>query len=399
MRGDAGLMQQSEPVRLAIAGLGMAGAVMVHAAQAHPGIALVAAADPAPGPRAAFTQAIGRPAHEDFAALCADPTIEAIYIATPHQMHAPQAIMAAKAGKHVIVEKPLALTLEECAAIGAAVAQAGTSLIVGHTHAFDPAIRLMRTLVAGGAYGPLHLLNLYNYTNFLYRPRRPEELDTALGGGIVFNQLPHQIDIARTLCGGQALSVRAHLVAPDPARPTEALASAMIFFANGAAATLTYSGLDHFDADALHGWVAESGAEKRPAHGAARRALAARAAPEAQLRTDQFAFGAQQNPPRPHQPHFGELLASCALADLRPTRDGVAIYTEAGMHEVPLPHGPGIAGRREVLDDLVAALRLGIAPRHDARWGMATLEVALALLASARERREIMLEHQAPLAG
>ena len=54
----------------------------------------------------------------------------------------------------------------------------------------------------------------------------------------------------------------------------------------------------------------------------------------------------------------------------------------------------GIPGRNEVLDDLVAALRQGIRPVQDARWGMATVEVALAALRSSREGREIALEHQ-----
>ena len=65
------------------------------------------------------------------------------------------------------------------------------------------------------------MINSFNYTNFLYRPRRPEELDTAQGGGILFNQVPHQIDIARLLGGGLVRSVRAQTTVLDPARPTE----------------------------------------------------------------------------------------------------------------------------------------------------------------------------------
>ena len=51
-------------------------------------------------------------------------------------------------------------------------------------------------------------------------------------------------------------------------------------------------------------------------------------------------------------------------------------------------------GRSEVLDDMIAAIRQGQKPRHDGRWGKANVEVTLAILRSARERREIMLEHQ-----
>src|ERR1700675_3514908 len=91
------------PLGLAIAGLGLAGAVMVRAAAAHPGVTLVAAADPHDAPRNAFARA-----YADIAELCADSAVDIVYIATPHQFHAAHAVLAADAGKHVILEKPMA---------------------------------------------------------------------------------------------------------------------------------------------------------------------------------------------------------------------------------------------------------------------------------------------------
>ena len=126
------------PIGLGIAGLGMAGAVMVQAAMAHPGYVLRAAADPYPAPRAAFARDFNAKAYDDIGALCADPAVEVVYIATPHQFHKPHAILAAEHGKHIILEKPMALTLADCDAIIAAVEQAKVQLIVGHTHSFDP---------------------------------------------------------------------------------------------------------------------------------------------------------------------------------------------------------------------------------------------------------------------
>ena len=64
------------------------------------------------------------------------------------------------------------------------------------------------------------------------------------------------------------------------------------------------------------------------------------------------------------------------------------------MREIPIPRGDSMPGRREVLDDMRAAIRSGRRPLHDGRWGKATVEVALAILRSAREGREIALEHQ-----
>jgi len=225
----------------------------------------------------------------------------------------------------------------------------------------------------------------------MYRPRRPEELDTSKGGGIIFNQIPHQIDMLRVL-GGEIRSVRAIAKQLDPARPTEGLASALLQFESGAAATLTYSGYDHFDSDEFHYWTAESGAPKPgDQHGQARRSLSTANDDEAFLRVKNFALGAKPYVPPQHQPHFGVMLVTCAQADLRASRDGVLIYGHDGVREIALPRRAGVPGRREVLDDLYGALRHDRPCMHDARWGRATLKVALAVLRSAREQVELLV--------
>jgi phthalate 4,5-cis-dihydrodiol dehydrogenase len=382
------------PIRLGIVGLGMAGAVMVHAAARHPGFRIVAAAEPQPAPREAFARDFNATAHDDVRRLYDDPAVDAVYIATPHQFHAGHASAAAAAGKHVILEKPMALTLADCDTIIAAVEKASVHLVVGHTHAFDPAIRTMRAMIASGELGRLGMIASWNYTSYLYRPRRPEELDTSKGGGILFNQVPHQIDIARLLGGGLVRSVRAHAGGLDPARPTEGHAVAFLAFADGAAASLVYGGYDFFDSDELHGWISERGGPKQPVHGATRRALAAHTGDEAALRTAKFAYGAADGAEPPHQPHFGLTIATCARGELRGSADGVFVYGGKGRREIPLPEGGRFSGRGVVLDDLAAAMRTGKKPVHDGRWGKATLEVALAMQASAREGREVELRHQ-----
>ncbi|HEU5275960.1 MAG TPA: Gfo/Idh/MocA family oxidoreductase [Xanthobacteraceae bacterium] len=384
-------------LNLGVIGLGMAGAVMVRAAARHDGVVLVAGADPHPGPRDAFARDFNARAYADAAALVDDPAVAAVYIATPHQFHAAHAIMAAERGKHVILEKPMALTLADCDRIIAAVERAGVHLVVGHTHAFDSAVRAMRALIASGDLGRLGMLASWNYTNYLYRPRRPEELDTSKGGGILFNQVPHQIDTVRLLGGGLVKSVRAQAGILDPERPTEANCAAFLEFADGVPATLVYSGYDFFDTDELHFWISERGAPKTPAHGAARRALAERkrhGGEEAGLRTQLAGYGSADEGEPPHQPHFGLTIATCARGDLRASADGVFVYGEEGRREIALPGGGKYSGRHNVLDDLREAIRTGAKPVHDGRWGKATVEVALAIQQSARERREIILDHQ-----
>jgi phthalate 4,5-cis-dihydrodiol dehydrogenase len=382
------------PLGLGIIGLGMAGAVMVRAAARHPGVVLTAAADPQAGPREAFARDFNARAYADARALVEDPAVEAAYIATPHQFHAEHAIAAAERGKHVILEKPMALTLADCDRIIAAADRAKVHLIIGHTHAFDPAVRAMRRLIASGELGALGMIASWNYTNYLYRPRRPEELDTSKGGGILFNQVPHQIDTVRLLGGGLVKSVRAQVGVLDPARATEANCTAFLELENSVAASLVYSGYDFFDSDELHFWISERGSAKQPAHGASRRALRAHAGPEAALRTSSVGYGGPDQGEPPHQPHFGVTIATCACGDLRASADGVFVYGDEGKREIALPDGGRYSGRLNVLDDMLAAIATGRAPVHDGRWGKATLEVALAIQQSAHERREVEMMHQ-----
>src|SRR5512147_687081 len=101
------------------------------------GVARVAAADSRPEARARFTAEFGGRAYDDVETLCGDAEVEAVYVATPHQFHARHAVAAAGARKHVLVEKPMALTLDECRAMIEAARDAGVHLIVGHSHSFD----------------------------------------------------------------------------------------------------------------------------------------------------------------------------------------------------------------------------------------------------------------------
>jgi phthalate 4,5-cis-dihydrodiol dehydrogenase len=386
------------PLGLGVAGLGMAGAVMVRAAATHPGVKLVGAADPHQAPRAAFARDFNAATYADIAALCADAAVEAVYIATPHQFHAEHAALAAAAGKHIILEKPMALTLADCDAIIAAVERAKVYLVVGHTHAFDPTVREMARIVKSGELGRLGMIAAWNYTNFLYRPRRPEELDTAQGGGILFNQVPHQIDMVRLIGGGCLRSVRAQATHLDPARPTEGSAAAFLEFEEGVAASLVYGGYDFFDSDELHFWINERGAPKPPdQHGAARRALAAEQAEETRLRVERYAYGAEAGAPPSHQPHFGLMIVTCERGEMRASADGLFIYGANGKREVALPKSATMPGRSEVLDDMIAAVRSGKPPLQDGRWGKANVEVMLAIQQSARERREVMLKQQVAL--
>ncbi len=386
-------------LRMGVIGLGRAAAQMLPSLAAHPHVRVDAAADPNPDARARFEADFGGRTYADADALCADPALDAVYVASPHQFHVGHTLAAANAGKHAIVEKPMALSLEECRAMTEAADRNGVVLVIGHSHGFDPAPMLMREIVARGDYGPVRMMTNLNYNNFLYRPRRPEELDTAQGGGIIYNQIPHMIDVLRTVHGGPVASVHAVSGSWDLKRPTEGALCALVTFADGVPATLTYSGYDRFDSDEFYGWVGENGEAKTPAYGASRRAIDALASQreEIELRAKRgFAgTGATRPSGAMHQPHFGFFLATCERADLRPSPDGILIYDADGVHERRAPAPRAFPNKDGVIDEFYDAIVNGAPPLHDGAWGTATMAVTLAILRSSRDRQPTTLEETA----
>jgi phthalate 4,5-cis-dihydrodiol dehydrogenase len=384
---------EGRKLRVGVAGLGRAFTIMLPTFTADPRVVLVAAADPRPEARARFAVDFSANAHEPVEALCADPAVEIVYVATPHQHHADHAILAARHGKHVLVEKPMALTLEDCAAMIGAAQAAKVHLIVGHSHSFDAPILRTRQLIDGGDFGAVRMIHALYYTDFLRRPRRPEELDTAQGGGAVFNQAAHQVDIVRLLGGGLGKTVRAATGAWDATRPTEGSYAALMTFAGGAFASLTYGGYGHFDSDEFQGWIGELGRRKQPYAPAAQGF--ADAEQEIALKNARNYGGVAYRPTATqeltHQ-HFGTIIVSCDRAELRPVPNGVMIYQDGAARLDPLP--PPKIPRGEVIDELYAAVVDGRPPLHDGVWAMATLEVCLAILQSSREGREVMLVRQ-----
>jgi phthalate 4,5-cis-dihydrodiol dehydrogenase len=384
-------------VRLGVAGLGRAFTVMLPTFTGDARIQLVAAADTRAEARQRFAADLSAKTYASVEELCVDPAVEAVYVATPHEYHARHATLAAQHDKHLLVEKPMALTLAECATIVDAARRSNIHLIVGHSHSFDAPVRRLRALIESGDFGRVHMINAINYTDYLYRPRRPGELDTARGGGAVFNQAAHQVDIVRLIGGGRVASVRAATGLWDASRPTEGAYAALLTFENGTFASLTYNGYGHFDSDEFQGWVGEMGQTKTPYAGAFRHRFA-KPQDELAFKNARNYGGSEFRPPDVHavaHQHFGTLLVSCERADLRALPNGVMIYQNGSARLDALP--PPTVPRVEVIDELYRAVVHGEAPLHDGAWAMATLEVMLAILRSAREGRDVTLSYQVAL--
>jgi phthalate 4,5-cis-dihydrodiol dehydrogenase len=388
-----------ERLRFGICGLGFAGSVlMAPAMKRHPNAEIVAACDPNAETRATFGKDYGIPTYESLLAMLENAELDAVYIASPHEFHCEQVVLAAEHGKHIIVEKPLTLVDADAKQMVEAVRRHNVQLVVGTSRSHDPIVKTMRELIASGECGRLAMINAWNYTDYLYRPRRPEELDTSKGGGILFSQLPHQIDVIKAVAGASVVSVRAGSGKLDLQRPTEGHCAAYVTLSNGVFATLAYSGYDHFDSDELQFWIAESGREKSPNHGGSRKLLA-KLAPgeEASFKTQRLGYGGPvaqkyaETETHRKQPHFGIFIATCERADLRPCPEGVLIYGDNGTSVARASVGRGAFGQGDTIDELYDAVA-GIRPvLRDAPWGRNTVLACLAILESSKTGTEVAI--------
>jgi phthalate 4,5-cis-dihydrodiol dehydrogenase len=387
-------------IRFGICGLGFAGSVlMAPAMKDHPHAEIVAACDPNEDVRTRFGQEYGISTYASMDEMLNASGLDAVYIASPHQFHCEHVLKASARGVHIIVEKPLTLDLGDAQRMVDAVKKAKVHLVVGHSRSHDPVIKTMRNIVLSGEVGKVAMVNCMNFTDFLYRPRRPEELDTSKGGGIIFNQLPHQIDCIKTITNQKIVAVRAVTGRLAAQRPTEGNCAALLTLDGGACATLVYSGYDHFDSDELQFWIAEGGRPKMPNHGNARKVLRElKGGSEAELRRTRYGFGGpvakamtSGNTGR-KQPHFGFIIATCEHADLRPSADGVLVYGDDRVSEVPAVEGNGMYGQGDTIDELYDAIT-GQAPiLRDAEWGRDTVRACLAVLKSSASGEQISLE-------
>nr|WP_254368336.1 Gfo/Idh/MocA family oxidoreductase [Paracoccus sp. Z118] len=165
-------------MRAGIAGLGRWGQTLVDASRRNPDsmLSFVRAATRSPDKAAAFCADRDLPLAAGFDALLVDDDIEAVVLATPHSQHADQIRRAAAAGRHVFVEKPLALTLADAISAVDACETAGVRLAVGFNRRFLPAFRALQGLLASGDLGrPLHVEGSfcgpfgYQYTDEMWR--------------------------------------------------------------------------------------------------------------------------------------------------------------------------------------------------------------------------------------
>jgi predicted dehydrogenase len=277
------------------------------------------------------------------------PDIDLVSICLPSGLHARIGIEAAQAGKHVLVEKPIALTLEDADALIAACESSGVTLGVVLQNRFNPPMRDLRDLVDSGALGKLYLGNA---TVRWYRPQEYYEDGWhgtwAMDGGALMNQSIHHIDALQWLMG-DVESVSAYTATLAHRMEAEDVGVAVIRFKNGALGSVEGSTLTY--PENLEGSVALFGE-----HGSVKVGGTA---------LNRKIFWKVQG----QLEHEREML----------TRESV---------DPPSVYG---YSHREQLIEIVRAIREGREPSTHGREARRSLALVTAMYQSARERREIQL--------
>ncbi|MBV6760246.1 Gfo/Idh/MocA family protein [Rhodococcus opacus] len=224
-------------IRVALAGLGIIGRQHLRLVGESAEFELVGIADPSPD---AATLAPGDvPVFEDFRTMIAQTSPSAVIVATPNHTHGDIALHCLERGMPVLIEKPIAATLPEAAAIVEAVEGTGVPALIGHHRRHSPDMVAAREMVLGGELG-----DLVSVTG-LWMTRKPDDyFSTAWrvgpGGGPVMINLIHEIDCLRFLVGEID---QVYAVTSNKARTlsVEDTAAVCIRFANGTVGTVTIS--------------------------------------------------------------------------------------------------------------------------------------------------------------
>ncbi len=180
--------------------------------------------------------------YADWSEMLGDEEIDAVYIATPTYLHAPQTIAAAEAGKHVLCEKPMAMNAAECDAMIAACRANGVKLGIAYYRRFYPVLARVRELLASGEIGRpvVAQINSFEYIDIAADDPRHWFLEKSKnGGGPMMDFGCHRLEVLTNLFGrvSRMTSLTGNVAFKD--REVEDTAVATLEFENGPAATVT----------------------------------------------------------------------------------------------------------------------------------------------------------------
>ncbi|MFY7068263.1 Gfo/Idh/MocA family protein [Nocardiopsis changdeensis] len=179
-------------------------------------------------------------AHGSYAELAADPDVDVVYVATPHPWHHPHTLLCLNAGKHVLVEKPMAMNALQAAEMTGAARDNGVFLMEAMWTRFLPAHRLARELVADGAIGELRQISAEFGVNAPYDPDH-RLFNADLGGGALLDLGVYPLMLASWYLGELTVVGATRRLSPDHMVDTHT--TVLVRGEQGATATLSCASL------------------------------------------------------------------------------------------------------------------------------------------------------------
>ena len=234
-------------IRAAIVGLGWWGRTLVEAVADSDVVRVVAGTTRTVSPEVrAFAAAQQVRLVDSYAAVLADPGVDAVVLATPHSRHAAQTVAAAQAGKHVFCEKPFALTTADAEAAVAATEHAGVTLGLGYNRRFHPEMTALRQRIQGGELGTiLHFEATMTFPNALFLTPdawRADKEETPCGGltPMGVHAIDGMIDLGGAIA--QVYCQSLHRVVPVDSDDTTSMLFRLASGASGYLGTMTATG-------------------------------------------------------------------------------------------------------------------------------------------------------------
>jgi predicted dehydrogenase len=191
------------PLRVAVIGAGVMGERHARTYAALPGVEVVEVCDVREETARRVAGLVGAAAGTDFRRAAARDDVDAVSVCTPDDQHRAPCEAAARAGKHVLVEKPIATTVADAEAIGEAAERAGTALLVGHCLRFDPRYHAVRQALAAGEVGAVQTLYTRRTNTVAAQDRLRGRCSLPLFLGV------HDYDVMRWLTGSEVERVTA----------------------------------------------------------------------------------------------------------------------------------------------------------------------------------------------
>jgi UDP-N-acetylglucosamine 3-dehydrogenase len=219
-----------QPLGIGLIGLGEVGQHHLDGYLSTSRAKLVAVADLSATLVAAAVERTGATGYLDYRALIADPAVEAVDLALPHDLHLPVGLEALRAGRHLLVEKPMAMSVGQCDEMMAAAREAGRVLAVSHNQLFFEPHERALAMLAEGAIGEPKMARLRLGVGGRYPGWR---LDPAkAGGGLLFDAGVHRFYMARALFG-DPLAIQASTDVPSPGTESEGTGVVVCDFGGG----------------------------------------------------------------------------------------------------------------------------------------------------------------------